>query len=762
MRQHRLKDAEHTVGQALALARGAYGENSRNVAEVENTLGVIALNDGKPDQAEALLLHALSIFVGAGDGLSAAQVNDSLATAYLATNRRDLARAAYAQALATETKLLGAEHAITLATENNIAVLDRESGRLTAAEPAFLHVLSVYERLLGADNPDTLRARNNLAWLYLAKQDSKAALDAFRSSFAGYTRLRATEAHDLATQQTTSVGEYEVARTVLGLLNAAWTLSANDPAHAAALREEAFEASQAVHRSVAADALAQTSARLVAGNEPFSALVRQEQDLAAQWRAIDAALTAALGAPLSSHDPQAETAAQNTMRDLNARIAVLDQTVARSLPRYAALVDPPPASGSEVQRSLRRDEVLVEIVTFGGGEGDGTYLWLVSATGVQWRKVAATTAELSRFVSTLRCGLDGEAWQEDGGTQCTALAGVRGDGLLPPFDYKAASKLFDVLFGDLRGALAGKSVVLVIPEPLSSLPFQVLLTGPADPSQPKQIPWFGRSNPLSVLPSVTSLGAMRMTSAARAPDPFIGFGDPTLQGNATCAKGATEFSACPTIVPADRPGTSDAAFESLARNARMPRMQSIFRDDRINVAGLRAQCPLPETEYQLRCTAQSLNAPAATVHIGDQDTVTALDATPLDRYRIIVFATHGLLASDTQAFGGGLEPALLMTPPVTPTPRDQGLLTASAIAQLKLNADWVVLTACNTAEPGSGGEAMSGLASAFLYAGARSVLASHWAVFTVATVLLGSNAFLEIAAHPRSVVRKRCDVPWCI
>jgi CHAT domain len=61
-------------------------------------------------------------------------------------------------------------------------------------------------------------------------------------------------------------------------------------------------------------------------------------------------------------------------------------------------------------------------------------------------------------------------------------------------------------------------------------------------------------------------------------------------------------------------------------------------------------------------------------------------------------------------------------------PSEPRLLTASEVAQLKLNADWVVLSACNTAagdKPGA--EALSGLARAFFYAGARALLVSHWA-----------------------------------
>ena len=107
-----------------------------------------------------------------------------------------------------------------------------------------------------------------------------------------------------------------------------------------------------------------------------------------------------------------------------------------------------------------------------------------------------------------------------------------------------------------------------------------------------------------------------------------------------------------------------------------------------------------------------------------------LKSTPLDGYRIVHFATHGLLAGETaQLANANAEPALVLSPPVVASEEDDGLLTASEISALKLNADWVVMSACNTAGGGKpGAEALSGLARAFFYAGARALLVSHWPV----------------------------------
>jgi CHAT domain-containing protein len=99
----------------------------------------------------------------------------------------------------------------------------------------------------------------------------------------------------------------------------------------------------------------------------------------------------------------------------------------------------------------------------------------------------------------------------------------------------------------------------------------------------------------------------------------------------------------------------------------------------------------------------------------------------LSRYRVVTFATHGLLAGELD---GLVEPALVMTPSADDASSDNGLLTAADVATLKLSADWVILSACNTAagDGTPGAEGLSGLARAFLFAGARSLLVSHWPV----------------------------------
>jgi CHAT domain-containing protein len=144
--------------------------------------------------------------------------------------------------------------------------------------------------------------------------------------------------------------------------------------------------------------------------------------------------------------------------------------------------------------------------------------------------------------------------------------------------------------------------------------------------------------------------------------------------------------------------------------------------------------------------AQNLGATSADIHLGRDASEATVKRAPLADYSIVYFATHGLVAGDIK---GLAEPSLALTIPPQPGDLDDGLLTASEVAQLKLNADWVVLSACNTIAGGKpGAEALSGLARAFFYAGARALLVSHWSVASDAATRPTTATFDILKADP--------------
>jgi CHAT domain-containing protein len=258
-----------------------------------------------------------------------------------------------------------------------------------------------------------------------------------------------------------------------------------------------------------------------------------------------------------------------------------------------------------------------------------------------------------------------------------------------------------------------------------------------------------------VLPSVGSLAALRRLPPSQAAAPYVGFGNPLLDGgkpDGAPAKLARAKQRCPLTLEGLRQRVAESAGHVL------PGLATLFRGG-VNVAALQALDPLPETADELCAVAKALGAlgnEADTVWLGARATeanVKALSRSGrLAQYRVLHFATHGLLADESEAIlATGAEPALLLTPPEAgATEEDNGLLTASEVAQLELDADWVVLSACNTAAGEKGNaEALSGLARAFFYAKARALLVSHWYVSSDAAVKLTTAAFEELRANPR-------------
>jgi CHAT domain-containing protein len=384
-----------------------------------------------------------------------------------------------------------------------------------------------------------------------------------------------------------------------------------------------------------------------------------------------------------------------------------------------------------------------------------------------------TPKALSQHVAALRCGLDRTAWETD---QCSALLKampavekVKGKSVsVLPFDVGRAHELYAALLEPVEDLIEGKQLLIVASGPLSSLPFHVLVTKRASAAIPsrlsdyRKVAWLGQEHSITVLPSVISLKALRQyAKASHASKPYLGVGNPLLDGeqddptwgayHKVAAQAARARQSCvkqrppQQIALAQRP-RSNASFSSL------------FRGTRADVETLRQQTPLPETADELCEVAEQLGAPEGAVLLGELATETRIkdlsESGQLDNYSILHFATHGALSGQVL---GSAEPGLILTPPAASDARslerDDGYLTASEIATLKLDADWVVLSACNTAGPsGEASEALSGIARAFFYAGARALLVSHWAVDSMAAVKLTTRTFAAIKAN-RSVGR---------
>lgn len=752
--QGRYSEAEPLLRRALEARERVLGNEHPETLMSVNNLASLYWAQGRYSEAESLNRRALEAnerVLGKEHRETLNSINN-LATTYQSQGRYAEAEALYKRALEASERVLGKDDLLTLAIVDNLAGLYTEQGRYAEAESLCKRALEANERVFGKEHPyTTLGSLNVLAQLYFSQSDwTRAAQFWGRSTAVISSRSQRGATGQAVTGKKKSHAERESSQ-FLGLVKAVYRLAPQSRVPDAAASREAFQAAQWVQSSEAAQSLAQMAARGARNDPALAALTRERQDLVIEWQRSDGLRTEWLGNTPDKRDAKAEAEINAKLAAIDARIGEIDKQLAAEFPDYAALASPAPAAVDEVQALLRADEALVLFLDTPESKPtpEETFIWVVTKTDVRWVRSELGTAALTREVQTLRCGLDDASWDGDGSGKCAKLlnrqldrAPREGDAL--PFDLARAHALYNALFGQVEDLIEHKSLLVVPSGPLTQLPFQVLVTKPSASGDYRSAAWIARDHALAVLPAVSSLKALRRVSRpSAAANLMIGFGNPLLDGPgrryASLAQRARDRQNC-------APPQERQVAQASPLLGGVPQVET--RGGITNAAFLRRQAPLPETADELCAVARDLRADVNEIRLGANATereVKRLSETgQLAQYRIVHFATHGALAGQVS---GNAEPGLLLTPPAEPSEEDDGYLTASEIAALKLDADWVILSACNTAAGGAqGAEALSGLARAFIYARARALLVSHWAVNSDATVKLITGAMSRLAA----------------
>jgi CHAT domain-containing protein/Tfp pilus assembly protein PilF len=768
-------EAELLYRRSLSIYEKVFGPEHPDIAIGLNNLALLLANTNRAAEAEPMLLRAVGIMEKSfgPDHPKVATALSNLAALLDHFGRNEESEAMKRRALAIDEKSLGPEHPDVGLRLNNLATSLSLTGRHAEAKVMMRRVIAIFEKALGPEHPNVAAALGNLSVLH--------------SELGEWTE--ALELHRRATPLMSATKGGGKDRT--GLVKA--VLSANTAAlrgavrglhravgDTAASREEAFQIAQWALQTAAADALGLMTARFAKGDGPLARAVRERQDLIARRQSEDRLLLAAVG----RGDAAAMQATRASLADLDGKLDVLDQRLDIDFPEFAQLANPMPLSIAAVQAILRPNEVLVvylDVPQF-GRLPEETLAWAITKTRARWISIPLGSWALAERVVALRCGLDASNWQSPLGWPddtpvdkqrigeqqlrrqvCTNLIGKEvSPDELPPFDFARAYELYQGLLAPFADLTKGKHLIIVPSGLLGSLPFQVLVTKPpvsgsADLAAHKRAAWLAFSHPVTVLPSVGSLQALRKLPPSAAKDPYVGFGNPLLDGSPADAQRALQARTKQSCMQQRQP-----LRQRVAASNRAPVLGRVSRSGTVDLAELRAQAPLPETADELCAVAQALGGlgrEADTVWLGARASESNLKALSkegkLKRHRVVHFATHGLLSGESEAIlRAKAEPALLLNPPAdgrsaADLEMDDGLLTASEVAQLDLDADWVVLSACNTAAGQTGDtEALSGLARAFFYARARALLVSHWYVSSDAAVKLITRTFAELRANP--------------
>ena len=719
-RQGRYADAEGLYLRVLAITQKTLGANHHDVAIALDDLALLYVDQGRYSEAEALANRALAIKEQkdiSKNPLGAAASQIVLAQVYRGQGKYAEAQELFKAALSFQEQLYGSNHPYVAETLADLAIVDQAQRRYDEAEQLLIRALAIHRQVEGPSHPATAKTLNQLAVLSASAGKTAQALFYSRQATVAVIALAAGASTE-AQQNTTSLNLIEQRASffrthVANLAGAA--ASGKEPQ--AALGREGFEIAQWAIQSTAGAAVQQMGARFAAGDGALAELVRQSQDLSALWRDRDKALVEALARPQGQRNQAMIDNTRRQIADTESRLAEITTRLQHDFPGYASLANPKPLNVADAQKLLGANEVLVFFLT----DDNESHVFALTRDAFDWKTIPIGSTALREKVASFRRGLNPDTLDQQ-------IEAAKSTGKQPDmFDLGLANALYAALLGPVETLTKDKKQLLIVPSgPLTALPFNLLVTDKsadaasslATPAAYRNAAWLIKRQAVTVLPSVVSLNALRAFKPKDlAAKPMVGFGDPQFNPNAPAAN-----------------------MQIAARSLTTRSYTDFFAGAGVDRAKLAQALPaLPDTADELKAVAKDLGVPTSDIHLGKDASETTVKHLPLADYRIIYFATHGLVAGDIK---GLAEPSLALSIPPQPTDLDDGLLTAGEVAQLKLNADWVVLSACNTiAGDKPGAEALSGLARAFFYAGARALLVSHWAVDSNAATRLTTSTF---------------------
>ncbi len=464
------------------------------------------------------------------------------------------------------------------------------------------------------------------------------------------------------------------------------------PAQRQPLLAEMFALSQLVQGSITVQQIAQASARLSesAKDPRIGAAIRRQQDaslaLAEMQRRFDTATAQGGGArggeTLSTDELAKQVAvAQTTLSDADAALQA-------AAPNYGQLVQEV-VPAADVLAALAPDEAFVSMSL----APDSGWVFLLRGGEISVAPAKAGTTAITDLVKRVRATIE-----PTGDTP-------------PPFDIAASQAIYTDILGQLGPRLDGLKSLTVAPVgSLLSLPFGLLLTGPATQDALATAPWLIQKVAISHVPAPANFVSLRRAAAtSRATQPWFGFGD---------------FRPV-TLQQAEHTFPSASCEDSAKLFAGLP--------------------PLPFARRELEASRLLLGgSPADSLEGAAFNTPRVLQQ-DLHPYRVLHFATHALLPSDLRC---ETEPAIVTSDPPGAQNANGALLTSSDITAMQLDADVVILSACNSGGPNgeTSGESLSGLARAFFYAGARALMVTHWSVNDQATAFLVAGTLKRVGS----------------
>ena len=726
-RQGRLLEAELAARKALSDALAFGGQDSFFSAWTCELLGRILIDQNRLGEAEAILETAITISTESG----LADNSFFIGKIRLALIALLALRGEYAKAVAQFDLAQGC-------FEDNAYLLNLLVFRpqvLTAMimggreAQAMRYIETAYQELysrIGAETHQTaiLKALRGMALGRLGRKDE--ALSDYAEALPYLKSLPIDTNGDICNVWTV--------RTVLeGYLD----LLADSHRHPTSrplsieIADEAFRTAETLRGQSLQTAIAARSARAAVSDDGLRVLTRQAQDAVHQIAVLETNLAEQAAAPPDQRDDALARRLATQLQQLQAAREVILAEIKARFPKYAEQTHPRPLSLSETQSLLSPGEVLLAVYT----TASQTLVWSIPSQGPPIFHVVSTgRADLDRAVSHLRAALD---------CRPQTLGGI------PDFNTQIAYQIYHQLLEPVASAWQGAQYLLVVANaPLSRIPLTILpVTAPKATGRTVgllfenycSVDWLARHLAISHQTSAAAFAALRRSPAATpGRKAFVGFGDPVFRAE---AEGSYE--------QAFQPQKFHVRDEAIVMQVRGVRLTDFGTLDDAAIASIHLTdlMPLPDTADEIRSIALALKAdPTDSVFLGLDAAEGRIKSMALGDRRVIAFATHALVPGDLD---GLEEPALALSSAEATGEKEDGLLTMGEIMTLRLDADWIVLSACNTgAGQGAGAEAVSGLGRAFFYAGSRALLVSMWPVETTAAHKLTTGIFSRQQADP--------------
>jgi CHAT domain-containing protein len=724
VKQGRVGEGEADVRRALLSRLSKSGKFHADTAGILGVLVYVIQEQGRYLEAEQLQRQVIAIYQGLGFGADSAQmVNSQLFLAQILNLERqyDAASKLYDQIDAWTAKWDPSKRELISGGLARVSLMLAQGNTDNALEIA----QRTYERerqRSGDKSFNTAVSRGFHAVALAHRGRTQEALQAYKEALP--VLLSTSVSGDDDSGSTAAAREGRVHFVIEGYLR---LISRNPTIVPASAVEETFGYADVLRGQSVQRALQASSARSAVKDPKLVQLVRASQDSEKQIGAAVATLNNLLTLPTSERDENALANVQAEITRLQAAHTQALGDIAKKFPDYGSLVNPAPPGPADLQKQLSDNEVLL---SFYFGRFD-SFVWVLRKEGsLQFSRLDITLGDLNAKVTKLREALEPNA---------AMISDI------PAFDLKLAYDLYGTLLKPTEAIWhPAKNLIVVTNGALGLLPLSLLPTEPStidvndDPlfSSYRKVPWLARTHAVTSVPSISALLTLRKLPVGLASrQQIIGFGDPLF-----------------SVEEANDAAKNDekvqiAEASNVTRGVPLKRRNSPKLDG-VDSAQL-AQLPrLPDTADELKSIALALHAdPEKALRLGKDASERVVKDTDLSKFKIVAFATHGLVPGELD---GLTQPALALTAPTVADSDGDGLLTMEEILSLKLDADWVVLSACNTgAGVVAGAEAASGLGRAFFYAGTRALLVTNWSVHSQSARQLITDLFKRQADDPK-------------